>query len=70
MNPRKKTEIRRTFQAFLMELLVYAVLVTGYFFPVLHFLGGWLMRFDCTTSTLMRLSRFFSSSVRQSSSNR
>ncbi len=26
--------------SFLLELVVYAVLVTGYFFLVLHFLGG------------------------------
>jgi len=44
MNPRSKTEVRRTLRAFLVELLVYAVLVTGYFFAVLHFLGGWLVR--------------------------
>jgi len=43
MNPRSKTEVRRTLRAFLVELLVYAVLVTGYFFAVLHFLGGWLV---------------------------
>ena len=44
MNPRSKTEIGRTLRAFVVELLVYAVLVTAYFFAVLHFLGGWLMR--------------------------
>jgi hypothetical protein len=44
MNPRSKTEIRRTLRAFLVELLIYAVLVTAYFFAVLHFLGGWLVR--------------------------
>ena len=26
----------------MIELVVYAVLVTGYFFLVLHFLSGWL----------------------------
>jgi hypothetical protein len=26
----------------MLELAVYAVLVTGYFFLVLHFLSGWL----------------------------
>ncbi len=25
-----------------MEIVLYAILVTGYFFLVLHFLGGWL----------------------------
>jgi hypothetical protein len=29
-----------TLKAFLIELVVYAVLVVGYFFLVLHFLGG------------------------------
>jgi hypothetical protein len=29
-------------RAFLIELAVYAVFVTGYFFLVLHFLSGWL----------------------------
>lgn len=29
-------------KSFLIELAVYAVLVTGYFFLVLHFLGDWL----------------------------
>jgi hypothetical protein len=44
MNPRSRTEVGRTLRAFVVELLVYAVLVTAYFFAVLHFLGGWLMR--------------------------
>ena len=44
MNPRSKTEARRTLRAFVVELLIYAVLVTIYFFAVLHFLGGWLVR--------------------------
>lgn len=44
MNPRSKTEVRRTLRAFVVELLVYTLLVTAYFFAVLHFLGGWLMR--------------------------
>jgi uncharacterized membrane protein len=37
-----KTETRKTLSAFVIELAVYAVLVTGYFFLVLHFLSGWL----------------------------
>jgi len=37
-----KKEAGRTFRAFLVELLVYAVLVIGYFFLVLHLLGSWL----------------------------
>lgn len=28
--------------SFLLELIVYAALVAGYYFLVLHFLGGWL----------------------------
>jgi hypothetical protein len=44
MTPRSKTEARRTLRAFAVELLIYAVLVTAYFFAVLHFLGGWLVR--------------------------
>ena len=37
-----KGEASRTLRAFLIELALYAVLVTGYFFLVLHFLSGWL----------------------------
>ena len=37
-----KPEAVRTLQAFLVELIVYAALVTGYFFLVLHYLSGWL----------------------------
>ena len=37
-----KTEAAKTLRAFLLELGVYAVLVTGYFFLVLHYLSGWL----------------------------
>ncbi|PYJ08749.1 MAG: hypothetical protein DMF06_11995 [Verrucomicrobia bacterium] len=37
-----KAETSTTFRAFAIELAVYAVLVTGYFFLVLHFLSGWL----------------------------
>ena len=29
-------------KSFFLELLVYGVLVTAYFFAVLHFLGDWL----------------------------
>jgi hypothetical protein len=35
-------EQTRTLRAFLIELVVYAVLVVAYFFLVLHFLGDWL----------------------------
>jgi hypothetical protein len=37
-----KSETSTTLRAFLLEIAVYAVLVTGYFFLVLHFLSGWL----------------------------
>jgi len=37
-----KAEVSRTLRAFLIELALYAVLVTEYFFLVLHFLSGWL----------------------------
>src|SRR5437588_9761072 len=37
-----KKETVRTLRAFAIELVVYAALVVGYFFLVLHFLGGWL----------------------------
>ena len=37
-----KKETAKTLRAFLIELAIYAVLMVGYFFLVLHFLGGWL----------------------------
>jgi hypothetical protein len=37
-----KPEIKEFIKHSSVELLVYAVLVTGYFLLVLHFLGGWL----------------------------
>ena len=37
-----KAATSTTLRAFLVELAVYAALVTGYFFLVLHFLAGWL----------------------------
>ena len=37
-----KREKTNTLRAFLIELAVYAVFVTGYFFLVLHYLSGWL----------------------------
>ena len=41
-----KTETAKTLRAFLIELVVYAFLVVGYFFLVLHFLGGWLRQLE------------------------
>ncbi len=37
-----KLEIKNVFKSFSIELVIYAGLVVGYFFLVLHFLGGWL----------------------------
>jgi hypothetical protein len=37
-----KKETSATLRAFLIELALYAVFVTGYFLLVLHFLSGWL----------------------------
>ena len=41
-----KSETSKMLRAFLIELAVYAVLVVGYFFLVLHFLGGWLYQLE------------------------
>ena len=38
-----KKEVAKTLKAFAVELVIYGVLVVGYFFLVLHLLGGWLM---------------------------
>ena len=38
-----KPEARSAVFSFLIELAVYAVLVVGYYFLVLHFLGDWLL---------------------------
>jgi hypothetical protein len=37
-----KKEKSKTLRAFLVELAIYVVFVTAYFFLVLHFLAGWL----------------------------
>ena len=37
-----KGQAKHTFRAMLIELPIYAALVAGYFFAVLHFLGDWL----------------------------
>jgi hypothetical protein len=37
-----KADASKAFRAFLLELGVYAIFVTGYFFLVLYFLVGWL----------------------------
>lgn len=41
-----KSDPRSTLLSFLAELVVYGVLVTAYFFLVLHFLGAWLADLD------------------------
>ena len=42
-------------RAFVAELAIYAVLVTGYFFLVLHVLGGWLFRLETQHRVLYAL---------------
>ena len=39
-------EDRKTLFSFLIELVVYGILVAAYFFLVLHFLGDWLADLD------------------------
>ena len=41
-----KKEAAKTLRAFLIELVVYAVLVVAYFFLVLHFLGSGLRQIE------------------------
>ena len=41
-----KQETAKTVRAFALELVIYALLVTGYFFLVLHLLGGWLYELE------------------------
>ena len=41
-----KQDAAKSLRAFVAELVIYAVLVTGYFFLVLHVLGGWLYRLE------------------------
>ena len=41
-----KRDAAKSLRAFAAELAIYAVLVTGYFFLVLHLLGGWLYRLE------------------------
>jgi DMSO/TMAO reductase YedYZ heme-binding membrane subunit len=41
-----KPETTKTLRAFLIELAIYAVLVVGYFFLVLHFLGEGLRQLE------------------------
>lgn len=41
-----KKETASTLKAFGIELALYAILVVGYFFLVLHYLGGWLHQLE------------------------
>ena len=41
-----KPRAAKTLRAFLVELVVYAILVVGYFFLVLHFLGESLYQLE------------------------
>ena len=41
-----KQQAAKSLRAFAIELAVYAVLVTIYFFLVLHLLGDWLYRLE------------------------
>jgi len=41
-----KKESAKSLRAFAAELAIYAVLVTAYFFLVLHLLGDWLYRLE------------------------
>ena len=37
-----RAELKTWLKSFLLELVVYSILVVGYYFLVLHFLGDWL----------------------------
>lgn len=47
-----KLDTRKTLYSFLGELVVYGILVTAYFFLVLHFMGGWLAHLDRESTKL------------------
>ena len=49
---RTKKDASGTFWAFLIELAIYAVFVTGYFFLVLHYLSSWLQNLHLHHVTL------------------
>ena len=50
-----KQDAAKSMRAFAAELAIYAVLVTGYFFLVLHVLGGWLFRLETQHRVLYAL---------------
>ena len=41
-----KQDAAKSLRVFAIELAIYAVLVTGYFFLALHLLGNWLYRLE------------------------
>jgi hypothetical protein len=41
-----KKDSAKSLRLFAIELAIYSVLVTAYFFLVLHLLGNWLYRLD------------------------
>ena len=41
-----KKDTAKSLRAFAVELVIYSVLVTAYFFLVLHLLGEWLYRLE------------------------
>ena len=41
-----KQDAAKSLRVFAAELAIYAVLVTGYFFLVLHLLGNWLYQLE------------------------
>jgi hypothetical protein len=41
-----KPDAAKSMRLFAAELAIYAILVTGYFFLVLHLLGGWLYELE------------------------
>ena len=42
MAPGEKAQTRNVLKSFLVEVLVYGLLVLVYFFLALHFLGSWI----------------------------
>ena len=50
-----KQAAAKSLRAFAAELAIYAVLVTGYFFLVLHLLGNWLFRLETQHRVLYAL---------------
>lgn len=50
-----KSGASKVLTSFAIELVVYGALVVGYFFAVLHFLGGWLSQLDKSNIKLYAL---------------